>query len=253
MMKTSKCIAVVGLGRTGSRLALLLLKLGQRELVLIDRDYLEPADLRDSTLYQNSKLFEPKAIAAKRALDKIFPSAKITAYCQNLDELTVNKLLQGSLVVCDNTDNWLARHNISNYCWKKGKPWVYCASLATTAMASTIYPGKRPCWNCWNPHFRLPVSCAVAGFDSKVTGKIVKVAVKEACRLISGKNAALVGKLRVFYSLREQRPKTIDLVCDPKCALCGIRKDKKTISKPPAVYVLCGSGQYQFINEKKTY
>lgn len=235
------------MGRTGSRLALRLLQLGQRRLVLIDRDYLEQADVESCPLYSDAKPFELKAPAAKAALAKRFPDSLIAAITANLDPSNAREILGKAAVICDDTDNWGARSVIARYCWKQGLPWVYCGALGRRAMVGTLIAGSKPCWFCWNPLPQVPVACSVAGLDLRVASAAANTQASEAVLLAKRGTPQLSGRLRVFDSPRGAG-KTVALVFDPACKMCGGRVAGNFAAWEQEANYLCGNGQYQFFN-----
>jgi adenylyltransferase/sulfurtransferase len=246
-MKPKTQVAVVGLGRTGCRLAVRLLDLGLTRLTLIDRDYLEAADLRDCPLYKHAREFEPKAQAAKAALEKLYPKAKLTDFTVSLDSKNAARFLSGAKVVCDDTDNWLARKTIGEHCWKTRKPWVYCGALKHQSMVSTLIPGQRPCWSCWNPSLQKPVSCTAFGLDPKAAVAAARMQGQETILICLGKRPRLTGKLWAYDSQTGEK-KILPLHANPRCSMCGNRARVSGLKEKNAYY-LCGSGQYQFTNK----
>lgn len=61
-----KTICIVGVGALGSVVADLLTRLGIKEIILIDRDYVEPNNLHRQSLFNEQDIGKAKAIAAKK-------------------------------------------------------------------------------------------------------------------------------------------------------------------------------------------
>ena len=67
----NKSIAIVGLGALGSVAAEQLARAGIGKLILIDHDIVELSNLQRQSLYDESDISKPKALAAQEKLQKI--------------------------------------------------------------------------------------------------------------------------------------------------------------------------------------
>src|SRR3989338_5493137 len=92
-------IAVVGLGALGSVVADQLVRAGVKELILIDRDFVEESNLQRQTLYNEEDLLKTKADAAKKRLQKINRKTRIKSFAVNLDFKNVFMLDKVDLVI----------------------------------------------------------------------------------------------------------------------------------------------------------
>lgn len=245
-------IAVIGCGRTGSRLAPHLLKAGITTLALIDRDYLEPADQRDSPAYKNAPLYSPKAEYLAQILAKQFPATTITAHADDLNPANASELLSHASILADCTDNWNTRCLIAEYAWKKSLPWVFAGALATRAMCSTLLPCSRPCWKCWNPEpASPPAACSEAGVDSRALDAVSRVQANEILSLATKKAPRLAGKLW-FYDAKTDKELAAPLKTKPDCSLCAKHEfPRLNQRKTPASTQLCGGNHYQSLPPKK--
>ncbi|PSG99447.1 MAG: hypothetical protein BRC29_05005 [Nanohaloarchaea archaeon SW_7_43_1] len=135
-------VAIVGLGATGSVIAENLARHGTN-LLLIDRDYLEPNDCYSSNIYTPDQCEKslPKAKAAERELSKFTDVKSVveSLHPENTD------ILEGVDLVMDGTDNLKTRHLISEYCQKEGKPWIYTSALGEKGYSMFF---RQKCFNC---------------------------------------------------------------------------------------------------------
>lgn len=107
-------VAVVGCGSVGSSVAMLLIKSGIEDLILIDGDILSTANLSRHELDQRY-IGVNKAIAMKYYLESIFPFAKIKSFSQNFnnqDEIVHSFQNVDLIISC--TSNWYAEQQLLN-------------------------------------------------------------------------------------------------------------------------------------------
>jgi hypothetical protein len=105
-------MAVVGCGRTGSLMAESLARLGVEELLLVDHDRLERANLGEMALVGAGDVGDLKALALARHLEAVAPGTRLTAITDAITKPSV--LAQAStadvLVAC--VDNDAARLSV---------------------------------------------------------------------------------------------------------------------------------------------
>lgn len=143
-------IAIVGIGALGSVSANLLARAGVGRIRLIDRDFLELQNLQRQVLYDEDDLKEslPKAVAAKRKLEKINSEINIEAEPSDLNAETIEGLLGGIDLIIDGTDNFETRFLVNDFSLKKRIPWIYGAAVGTEGLTYVILPGQGPCLRC---------------------------------------------------------------------------------------------------------
>ncbi len=74
-------VAVVGCGATGTCVSSLLARAGVGDLLIVDRDYVEPSNLQRQTLFDEADAAEslPKAVAAARKIAAFNSEVKVKA------------------------------------------------------------------------------------------------------------------------------------------------------------------------------
>lgn len=236
-------VAIVGAGRTGSRVARELAS--KVNLRIIDRDFLDEASLRQCVLYKKSDLNKMKAGALAKHLGTTFPPGfrHYKAICEHLEEENAEKLLGGCALVVDCTDNYATRIAINGYCWKRRVPWVFCSALREVANCSAIVPPHRPCFECWAPAPQKTESCSVAGVEEKALDAAAKKAVEQARQILQKKRPSLQSKLWVCEKGKE---KTVLLPAHKNCACCGTGERKSVLGT-----TMCGSNEWLFLNKKR--
>lgn len=135
-------VAIVGLGATGSVIAEHMARHGV-ELILIDRDYLEPKDVYSSSIYRKNQCEKalPKAVAAEKELQEF---TDVVSLVESLNPENID-ILQDADLILDGTDNLETRFMISEYCIKNNKPWIYTAAIGEQGY-SMLFDQK--CFNC---------------------------------------------------------------------------------------------------------
>ena len=146
------CVAIVGLGALGSRVAEDLGRSGVGKLRLIDRDWIELSNLHRQHLYdeRDAANEEPKALASAARLAAINSEIELEPELRDLGPENCDELLADVDLVVDGTDNFQTRYVLNDYCVREGKPWIYGACVASQAMAAAFLPG-RACLRCIFP------------------------------------------------------------------------------------------------------
>lgn len=183
-------VAVVGLGALGSVSANLLARAGVGYLKLIDRDYLEINNLQRQILFDEADLSEnlPKAIAAKRKLQRVNSEIKIEAETADLNPETVEELLAGVDLIIDGTDNFETRYLLNDYSLKKKIPWIYGGAIRTEGMSYVVLPGDGPCLRCLFGQAPDPGSiqtCDQVGILAPVAHLIASFQTMEAIKILA--------------------------------------------------------------------
>jgi len=108
---------VAGCGALGSFHAAALARAGVGRLTIIDRDYVEPANLHRQWLFEESDAAEalPKAVAAVRRLERINSSVAVRGVVADLTAENAADLLGGAGVILDGTDNFETRYLINDF------------------------------------------------------------------------------------------------------------------------------------------
>lgn len=177
-------VAVIGLGATGSVIAENLARHGVN-LILIDRDYLEPNDCYSSNIYTPEQCENaiPKAKAAEKFLS-IFTETE--GRVESLNPENVDVLDEADLVM-DGTDNLETRFLIAEYCWKKDIPWIYTSALGEKGY-SMLFDQK--CFNCIFEDINAGSleTCETAGIMREVSTIAAARSSKKAVEYLTGKD-----------------------------------------------------------------
>lgn len=185
-------VAIVGCGATGTCVASLLARAGVGNLLIIDRDYVEPSNLQRQTLFDEADAAEslPKAVAAARKIAAFNSEVQVKAEVADLTPENAEQLLsQADLgVILDATDNFETRYLINDWAVKSGKPWIYAAAVAAYAVTMNIIPGETACLSCIfpAPPEGTVETCDTAGILNSAVNWVGSIQATEAIKFLVG-------------------------------------------------------------------
>ena len=248
-------VAVVGCGALGTVQAELLARAGVGSLRIIDRDYVELANLQRQLLYDEQAAREvcPKAIAAARRLKAINSGIEIEPRVADVTPGNIDDLLGGVCLIMDATDNFETRYLVNDFAVQRGIPWIYGAAVGSYGLTMTIFPGKTCCLRCIIPDAPGGVqpTCETAGVLGPVTAAIAALQAAEALKILSGHSDRVEPRLTtvdvwsgdVFQSRAPTR--------NPNCPACGRREFTFLEGRERQPMVLCGRNAVQ-ISERSS-
>src|SRR3989338_2556602 len=142
-------VAVIGLGALGSVSADLLARAGIGKLILIDRDVVEFSNLQRQSLFDETDIGKPKAVAAFEKLKKINSEVKVEFIIDDLNFENTNKDLKNISLILDCTDNLETRFLINDFSVKNKVPFIYASAVASKGYIFDIIPGRTACLRCF--------------------------------------------------------------------------------------------------------
>jgi molybdopterin-synthase adenylyltransferase len=219
------CVAIIGVGATGSVLANHLTRAGVGHLRLVDRDFLELSNLQRQLLYDEDDVAAllPKAVAAARKLRRINTGIRIDERVADINASNIEEFVADADLVLDGTDNFATRYLINDVCVKLGKPWVYCGVIGAHGMSMTILPGVSPCLRCVMGEIPAPgtvPTCDTAGVVGPIVTLMGSIAATEAIKQIVARGTLNTGMIYVdlwdntFDRFELDGPR-------PDCPTCG--------------------------------
>ena len=210
---------IVGCGALGSVQAQLLARAGVGRLTIIDRDFVERANLQRQILFTDADAdgAMPKAVAAERALSAINPEIVVRGVVDDLRAGTAEDLLSGADVVCDGTDNFETRYLVNDWTVRSRIPWVYGGVIGTGGLVMPIVPDETA------PEAGSLPTCETAGVLGSAVAVVAGVQTTETVKLLVGaRDQLLTGLLRYdgwegsFTTIGTGGPR-------PGCPACGER------------------------------
>ena len=234
-------VAIVGVGATGSALAMLLARAGVGFLRLIDRDFVELNNLHRQMLFTEADAAsgQPKAVAAAEHLRAANSDITIEPVVADFNAGNAIALTQDVDLILDGADNFETRYLINDVALKLGLPWVYTGVVASYGMTTTLIPdgaaekvGREatPCLQCIlgpEPPGGGP-TCDTAGVIGPIVTLMASISAAEAIKLLSGRGEINRGMI------------IVDL-WDNSFDQFGIAQRNPDC---PA----CGKGEYRFLN-----
>ncbi|HKN10163.1 MAG TPA: ThiF family adenylyltransferase [Pseudomonadota bacterium] len=252
--KIAASVAVVaGLGALGTTVANLLARAGVGMLRLVDRDVVERSNLQRQCLYDEEDAAQslPKAEAAVAHLKRVNSEIRYEAIVDDINGVSVEKILAGATVLVDGLDNFHARALVNEACVKHGIPWVYGAGLATYGSTATVVPGVTACLRCVMPtaalEATLPLTCETVGVLGPVTSLVGAWQASEALKIMVGNTEHACRDL-VHFELWDNEVTTLPARRAEDCEVC-VKRQFALLERRERVMMtsLCGRDAVQVV------
>jgi len=228
--------AIIGCGALGTNIAGFLTRAGIGDLLIIDRDLVELNNIQRQTLFDETDVGKPKALAAAEKLKTINSGIDIHPLVKDLHSENIGETLADVDVVLDATDNIPIRMVVNDFCVKNGIPWVYAGVIRTRLMVMSIVPGG-PCLRCILPEVP-PVgemmSCEVAGILNTVPAIAAAIESTETLKILLGKK---ISHKLIVYDVWEHQFDGVHVTGDPLCGCC-VKHEYKYLETPQKELVL---------------
>ena len=246
-------VAIVGLGALGSVSAQLLARAGIGKLILIDRDIVELSNLQRQSLFDESDIGKPKALAAKEKLSKINSDIKIDFFIDDLNYKNINELIsitnkkiknkKNVDLILDCTDNLETRFLINDFCVKNKIPFIYSSAVGSKGYVFNVIPNETPCLRCFLKESAALDTCENVGVLNTITSIISSIQVNEAIKILL--NKPYEENLILFDVWRNDLSK-IKVNKDKKCVCC-VKNNFEYFNgkKSSRIVKLCGDNIYQ--------
>lgn len=226
-MLLNSSVLVVGAGALGTVICNHLVRSGIGKIRLIDRDYVELSNLQRQMLFDEEDVKEalPKAIAAKRKLEKINSDIVIDAIVGNATNENMKELVEDIDVVLDGTDNFSTRYLLNDICYKNNIPFSYGGVVSSRGMTAFFIPKETPCLRCITKQdMDHGQTCDTVGVISPAVDYVSSMQVTETIKYLTGNKKYLRKTLRTFdiwfnqhYDMKFQTP-------NPDCPTCQQNK-----------------------------
>ncbi|PSL40219.1 adenylyltransferase/sulfurtransferase [Planomicrobium soli] len=246
-------VTIIGCGALGSAIAETLTRAGVGEIHLVDRDYVELSNLQRQQLFTESDAREmlPKVAAAEKRLKAIRSDLRLFTYLDNLDAVLMEKLIAGSALVMDATDNFETRLLINDASIKYGVPWIYGACVGSSGVVFPFVPGETGCFRCLLPV--LPAvneTCDTVGIISPAVQMTAALQCAEAMKWLTGNREAMRKKVHHFNLWdNTQLDIGISRIKNAACETCGEHPTYPSLEKAAerTYAVLCGRDAVQVL------
>ena len=208
-------VSIIGLGALGTVSAELLARSGIGELILIDRDTIEESNLQRQSLFTESDLNLPKAVQAKKALEKINSKIKITSYFDHLDNENIKKIKAELILDC--TDNLETRFLLNEFAIKNKISLIYASAIRNKGYVYSILNNK-PCLKCILKNSETTETCETSGVLNTITVVVASLQVNEVIKILANKKPE---ENLIFIDLENNSITKIKTKKDPKCPVCN--------------------------------
>ncbi|MFQ5964577.1 MAG: molybdopterin-synthase adenylyltransferase MoeB [Candidatus Scalinduaceae bacterium] len=227
----SSKVFLVGAGGLGSPAALYLAAVGVGKIGIADNDNVDHSNLQRQILHSTKDLDCSKAMSAKKRLEELNPDVEVVPYTERLTSDNIIDIIKDYDVILDGSDNFPTRYLVNDACVLTSKPLSHGSIFRFEGQATTIIPGKGPCYRCifeTPPPPDLVPSCREAGVLGVLPGVIGSIQATEAIKLLLGKGDLLIGRLLLYDSLKMEF-KTLKIRRNPDCPVCGVNPTIKEL------------------------
>jgi adenylyltransferase/sulfurtransferase len=214
---------VVGLGGLGSPASYYLTAAGVGTIGLVDGDVVDLSNLQRQILYATDDIGKPKVERAAARLRALNPDLSFLARRERVTPENAAALVEGFDVAIDALDNFEGRYALNEACVKAGIPLCHAAIYRLDGQATTILPGKTPCYRCLYPEpppAGLMPTCRDAGLLGVVPAVMALIQATEAIKLLAGFGNLLAGQV-LSYNAMDMHFQKVAVRRDPNCPVCA--------------------------------
>ena len=240
---------IVGCGALGSFHAAALVRAGVGEVVIIDRDYVEPSNLQRQWLFDEADAEQalPKAAAAAAKLAGVNTGVRVEARVADLTADNAEQLLLPAGVILDGTDNFETRYLLNDVAVKHSIAWVYGAAVGSYGVTMPVLPGESACLACIfpEPPSGAQPTCDTAGVLNAITSLVASLQVADALKILSGHQDRVDARLLTADVWNNSFRTVATRDRDPDCAVCGRRQFTHLEARRRRPVSLCGRNAVQ--------
>jgi molybdopterin-synthase adenylyltransferase len=228
-------VSVLGLGGTGSAIAMSLAAIGVGSLVCADYDVVETGNLNRQLLYSETDVGEPKIDAAVRRLRGINRHVEVTGRTLKAESVAdLLPLMDADLfLLCADRPQPQVQMWANEAALRTGTPWLMSRYSGPLTLISTFVPYKTPCYTClihqyptmgpdagtdWQPLYPQPPGHAVIAPVAVIGGQLG--ALEAICQL-TGMPVQTAGRVFRQSLVVYDHSFFIDLEFWDECPDCG--------------------------------
>jgi adenylyltransferase/sulfurtransferase len=198
-------VLIAGAGALGNEVVKNLALVGVGQLLIVDFDTVEAANLGRSVLFRDSDRGHKKAETAAAAARRLNPDVATGWLDGDLTRQVGLGLFRRADVVVSCLDNREARLALNRSCYRVGRPWVDGALHEMLGEVRVFWPGRGACYECTlgPADYRaidLRYSCSALARDRLLEGKLATTTAIAA--IIGGAQAQEV--LKILHGLPVQ-------------------------------------------------
>lgn len=218
-------IALIGAGGLGCPALTYLASAGVGQLVIIDDDTIELANLQRQFLFTDADIGKSKVEVISSAVSKINPDCKTIIHQTYATSDNLAELIKGCTVVIDGCDNFVTRHSVNQACHLAKIPLVSGAAERFDGQVSVFNfaATSSPCYACLYPITNdvQPTPCSILGVFAPLTGLIGSLMASEALKLVATTSTTTLQAKLLAIDLAEMRIRNLTLRPTADCPICS--------------------------------
>jgi len=217
-------VVVIGAGGIGCPAIAYLAAAGVGTLRVIDPDTVSLSNLQRQILFGTDMLGEPKAEAARTAIELLNPDCHLIPINERLTADNAELLLRDADVILDGCDNFETRLAVSDAATRLRAPLVTAAVGQFEGQLGVWRGGEegQACYRCLVGHEpgREGQNCAEDGIVGALTGILGSMAALEVIRLIAPFGEDAAGTL-LIADLIGRRFRSLKIPKETACPACA--------------------------------
>ncbi|WP_321506697.1 HesA/MoeB/ThiF family protein [uncultured Methanoregula sp.] len=213
-------IFIAGAGGLGSPVSLYLAVAGIGTLTIVDKDVVDLSNLNRQILHGERDIGKKKTVSAGETLRDINPDIIVNVIDSTIDEANVAHLVGSADGIVDAMDNYPTRYLLNETAQKKKIPLFHGAVRGLYGQATTIIPGKTPCFRCIFPKAPPKEVFPVVGVTPGIIGT---VQANEVIKYLLHEGTLLTNRLFIWDGM-ESRAEELCIERNPACPVCGSGK-----------------------------
>ncbi len=210
-------IFIAGAGGLGSPVSIYLAVAGIGHIRICDFDSPDWSNLNRQILHDHTRIGTNKAVSAKKTIEQLNPSIKVSAFTDKIVAENVDELVGDAELILDCMDNFPTRYLLNECAIRKGIPLVYGSIWGMEGRLSFIKSPETPCLRCFFPEAPPSEVFPVLGATPGVIGCLQAL---EAVKYLTGVGTNIKGKLLVWDG-RKTEFRTFRAPKDPDCPACS--------------------------------
>ena len=214
-------ITFVGMGGINSPALIYLIRMGIKNITIIDHDKVQSSNLNRQIIYSYKDIGKNKIISAKKYIKKMNPDVNLTCFNKKLNKKNCSQLILNTNLVIDGTDNWETMLNINDYCVNKNIPLLNASVLGYDGNFAIFENSKKNhlCFRCIFPNekkINIP-RCETVGVLGTTAGIIGLLSAHKIINFLKLKK--IKSNKMTFFFGKNLTFKDITINSNPKCKL----------------------------------